>query len=154
MESFTAQKRMKDVCEKYGGAGLVPLAHSLLVDMRSANTNYHKRLEKEAEHERQRDEEENIKRKRKAEEEKVQWEEKHAKLKKEIRIKEGLLKGKQEAAMQHIVDIINVKDPKVMRSLASATKLDQETVGNLSSEVLELQKKLNKLIAKKPKLSS
>ena len=99
MESFTAQKRMKDVCEKYGGAGLVPLAHSLLVDMRQANTKYHKRLEKEkkekeAERERQRDEEENIERKRKAEEEKVQWEEKHAKLKEEIRIKQGLLKGK------------------------------------------------------------
>ena len=42
MESFTAQKRMKDVCEKYGGAGLVPLAHSLLVDMRQANNKYHK----------------------------------------------------------------------------------------------------------------
>ena len=77
MESFTAQKRMKDVCEKYGGAGLVPLAHSLLVDMRQANTKYHKRLEKEkkekeAERKRQRDEEEKIERKRKAEEDKVQ----------------------------------------------------------------------------------
>ena len=104
MESFTAQKRMKDVCEKYGGAGLVPLAHSLLVDMRSANTNYHKRLEKEkkekeAERERQRDEEENMERKRKAEEEKVQWEEKHAKLKEEIKIKQGLAKAKHESAI-------------------------------------------------------
>ncbi len=42
MESFTAQKSMKDLCEKYGGAGLVPLAHSLLVDMRQANNKYHK----------------------------------------------------------------------------------------------------------------
>ena len=56
--------------------------------------------------------------------------------------------------MQHCVDMINVKDPKLMRTLASATKLDQETVGILNSEVQELQKKLNKLIAKKPKLSS
>ena len=56
--------------------------------------------------------------------------------------------------MQHMANMINVKDPKLMRSLASAAKLDQETVRNLSSEVLELQKKLNKLIAKKPKLSS
>ena len=76
MECFTAQKRMKDVCEKYGGAGFGPLAHSLLVQMRLANTNYHKWLEKEkkekeAERDRQREEEENIKRKRKAEEEKV-----------------------------------------------------------------------------------
>ena len=86
MESFTAQKRMKDVCQKYGGAGFVPLAHSLLVEMRSANTNYHKRLEKEKkekeeERERQRGEEENMERKIKAEEEKQQWEEKTAKLK-------------------------------------------------------------------------
>ena len=50
--------------------------------------------------------------------------------------------------------MMNVKDPKIMRTLVSATKLDQETIGNLSSEVLELQKKLNKLIAKKLKLSS
>ena len=149
MESFTAQKRMKDVCEKYGGAGLVPLAHSLLVDMRSANTNYHKRLEKEkkekeAECDRQREEEENIERKRKAEEEKVQQKEKHAKLKEEIKIKEGLLKVKQQAAVQHMADIVNVKDQKVMRAIASAAKLDQKTVGTLSSELLELQKKLIK----------
>ena len=95
-----------------------------------------------------------MERKRKAEEEKVQWEEKHAKLKEEIRIKEGLLKGKQQSAMQHMSDMINVKDPKLMRSLATAAQLDQETARNLSSEVLELQKKLIKLNAKKPKLSS
>ena len=41
MESFIAQKRMKDIFKKYGGAGLVPLANSLLVDMRQANTKYH-----------------------------------------------------------------------------------------------------------------
>ena len=159
MESFTAQKRMKDMCEKYGGAGFVPLSHSLLVEMRSANTNYHKRLQnekkqKEAECKRQREEEENNERKRKAEEEKVQWEEKHAKLKEEIKIKEGLLKGKQQAAVQHMVDMINMKDPKLMRSIASAAKLDQETIGTLSSKVLELQKMLIKLNVKKPKLSS
>ena len=56
--------------------------------------------------------------------------------------------------MQHMSDMINVKDPKLMRSLATAAKLDQETAGNLSSEVLELQKKFTKLFAKKPKLSS
>ena len=150
MKSFTAQKRMKDICEKYRGAGFVPLAHSLLVEIRLANTNYHKRLdkekkEKEAERDRQREEEENIERKRKAEEEKVQWEEKHAKLKEEIKIKEGLLKVKQQAAVQHMADIANVKDPKMMRSIASASKLDQEVVGALSTELLELQKKLIKL---------
>ena len=92
MESFTAQKRMKDVCEKYGGAGLVPLANSLLVDMRQVNTKYHRWLEKEKkekeeECERQRYKEENMERKRKAEEEKQQWEEKTAKLKEDIKIK-------------------------------------------------------------------
>ena len=132
MESFTAQKRMKDICEKYSGAQFVPIAPSLLVQMRSANTNYHKWLEKEkkqkeAECERQREEEENIERKRKAEEKKVQWEEKHAKLKEEIKIKEGLLKVKQQAALQHMADIVNVKDQKVMRAIASAAKMDQET---------------------------
>ena len=55
--------------------------------------------------------------------------------------------------MQHINNMMNVKDPKIMRTLASATKLDQETVRILNNEVQELQKKLNKLIAKKPKLS-
>ena len=159
MKCCTAQKRINDMSEKYGGAGQVPLSHNLLVEMRLANTNYHKRLEKEkkqkeAERKRQREEEENIERKRKAEEEKVQWEEKHAKLKEEIRIKEGLLKGKQEAAMQHIVNMMKVKDPKLMRTLASATKLDQETVRILSSEVQELQKKLNKFMGKKLKMSS
>ena len=56
--------------------------------------------------------------------------------------------------MQHMADIVNVKDQKVMRAIASAAKLDQENVGTLSSELLELQKKLIKLNSKKPKLSS
>ena len=150
---------MKDMCEKYGGAGKVPLSHNLVVEMRTANTKYHKWLqnekkEKEAGIEKRKEEEENTERKRKAEEKKSEWDEKFAKLKEEIRIKEGLLKGKQQAAMQHMANMINVKDPKLMRSLATAAKLDQETTRNLSSEVLELLKKLTKLIAKKLKLSS
>ena len=47
MESFTAQKRMKDICEKYSGAQFVPIAHGLLVQMRLAKTNYQKGLDKE-----------------------------------------------------------------------------------------------------------
>ena len=42
LESFISQKRMKDMCEKYGGAGKVPLSHNLVVEMRTANTKYHK----------------------------------------------------------------------------------------------------------------
>ena len=33
LESFTAQKRMKDMCEKYRGAGQAPLSHNLLVEI-------------------------------------------------------------------------------------------------------------------------
>ena len=47
MESFISQKRMKDMCEKYGGAGNVPLSQFLVVDMRTANTRYKKGLERE-----------------------------------------------------------------------------------------------------------
>ena len=95
-----------------------------------------------------------MERKRKAEEEKEQWEEKHAKLKEEIKIKQGLAKAKHESAMQHINDMMSVKDPKIVKTLAAATKLDQETAGTLNSQVQELQKKLNKLLTKKPKMSS
>ena len=132
---------------------------SLLVDMRQANTKYHRRLEKEkkekeAEHERQRDKEENMERKRKAEEEKQQWEEKTAKLKEEIKIKQGLAKAKHESAMEHINDMVDVKDNKILKNLAAATTLDQETARTLNSEVQELQKKLNKFMGKKLKMSS
>ena len=92
-------------------------------------------------------------RKRKAEEEKAEWDEKYAKLKEEIRIKEGLLKAKQESAMQHMTDMYHMKDPTAMRSLSTAARLDQETATNLTTEFLELKNKLTKLVAKKPKLS-
>ena len=132
--------------------------YNLVVEMRTANTKYHKLLqnekEKEAEIERRKEEEENTERKRKAEEEKAEWDEKYAKLKEEIRIKEGLLKAKQQSAMQHMTNMFNVKDPTAMRSLVTAAKLDQETARNLSTEVLELKNKFTKLVAKKPKLSS
>ena len=95
-----------------------------------------------------------MERKRKAEKEKVQWKEKHAKLKEEIKINQGLAKVKHESAMQHINYMMNVKDTKILKNLAAATTLDQETARTLNSEVQELQKKLNKLIAKKPKFSS
>ena len=159
MESFTAQKRMKDKCEKYSGARFVPIAPSLLVQMRSANTNYHKQLEKEKkekeeERKRQRYEEENMERKRKVEEEKQQWEEKTAKLKEDIKIKQGLANAKHESAMEHINNMMIVKDNKILKNLAAATKLEQENAKTLTSQVQELQKKLNKLLTKKPKMSS
>ena len=52
-----------------------------------------------------------------------------------------------------MANIVNVKDQKVMRAIASAAKLDQETVGTLSTKLLKLQKKLIKLNSKKPMLS-
>ena len=91
---------------------------------------------------RQREEEENIERKRKAEEEKAEWDEKYSKLKEEIKIKEELLKVKQQSALQHMTDMYYVKDPTAMRSLSSAARLDQEAVTNLTTEVLELKNKL------------
>ena len=129
------------MCEKYGGAGNVPLSQSLLVDMRTANTRYHKRLErekkeKEAEMERRKEEEANTERKRKAEEEKSQWDEKYRKLKEETRIKEDLLKIKQQSALQHMNDISHVKDPTAMRSLSTAARLDHKAATNLTTEVL------------------
>ena len=158
MESLISQKRMKDMCEKYGGAGNVPLSQSLVVDMRTANTRYHKRLErekkeKETEMERRKEEEANTERKRKAEEEKAQWDEKYSKLKEETRIKEDLLKVKQQSALQHMTDMFQVKDPTAMRSLSTAARLDQEAATNLTTEVLKLKNKLTKLVAMKLKLS-
>ena len=50
--------------------------------------------------------------------------------------------------------MMNVKDPKIVKTLAAATKLDQETARILNNEVQELQKKLIKLMGKKPKMSS
>ena len=95
-----------------------------------------------------------MERKRKAEEEKQQWEEKTAKLKEDIKTKQGLVNAKHESAMEHINDMMNVKDNKILKNLAAATKLDQETAKTLNSQVQELQKKLNKLLTKKPKMSS
>ena len=149
---------MKDICEKYGGAGKAPLSPNLVVKMRMADNRYHKRLEREkkdreTEIERRKEEEENTERKRKAEEEKAEWDEKYGKLKDEIRIKEQLLKAKEESAMQHMTDMYHVKDPTAMRSLSTAARLDQETTTNLTTKVLELKNKLTKLVSKKPKLS-
>ena len=147
---------MKDMCEKYGGAGKVPLSHNLVVEMRTANTKYHKWLErekeKETEIERRKEEEENTERKGKAEEEKAEWDEKYSKLKEEIRIKEDLLKVKQQSAMQHITDMYDVKDPTAMRSLSTAARLDRKSATNLTTQVLELKNKLTKLVTKKLKL--
>ena len=75
-------------------------------------------------------------------------------MKEEIKIKQGLAKVKHESAMQHINNMMNMKDPKIVKTLAAATKLDQETAGILNSEVQELQKKLNKFMGKKLKMSS
>ena len=55
--------------------------------------------------------------------------------------------------MKRMANIGNVKDTKIMKSMASAAKLDQEAVGTLSTELVELQKKLIKLNSKKPKMS-
>ena len=139
------------MCEKYGGAGNVPLSQALVVYMRTANTRYHKRLErekkeKEAEMERRKEEEANTERKRKAEEEKSQWDEKYRKLKEETRIKEDLLKVKQHSALQHMTDMFKVKDSTVMKFHSTAAKLDQEAVTNLTTEVIEPLKKLCHLI--------
>ena len=158
LESFVSQKRMKDMCEKYGGAGNVPISQSLVVDMRTANTRYKKGLErekkeKETEMERRKEEEANTERKRKAEEDKSEWNEKYRKLKEETRIKEDLLKAKQESALQHMTDMSKVRDSTAMKFHSTAAKLDQEAVTNLTTEVIELKNRMNKLMLKKPKLS-
>ena len=121
-----------------------------------ANTRYHKRLEKEkkdkeTENER-RKEEANTETKRKAEQEKAEYDEKYRKLKEDIKIKEELLKVKQQSALQHMNDISHVKDPTAMRSLSTVARLDQEATTNLNTEVLQLRNKLTKLVAKKLKL--
>ena len=74
-------------------------------------------------------------------------------MKEEIKIKQGLANAKHESAMEHINDMMNVKDNKILKNLAAATKLDQENAKTLQSSQ-DLQKKLNKLLTKKPKMSS
>ena len=103
--------------------------------------------------ERRKEEEANTERKRKAEEDKSQWDEKYRKLKEETRIKEDLLKVKQQSALQHMTDMFQVKDSTVMKFHSTAAKLDQEAVTNLTTEVIELKNRMNKLMLKKPKLS-
>ena len=51
-----------------------------------------------------------------------------------------------------MTDMFQVKDLTVMRFHSTAARLDQEAVTNLTTEVLKLKNKLNKLVVKKPKL--
>ena len=139
-------EKLKDECMKKSNNDVEKFTIPFIVEI-------DQKLNKETENERRKEEEANTERKRKAEEEKAEYDEKYRKLKEDIKIKEELLKVKQQSALQHMTDMYHVKDPTLMRSLSTAARLDQEAATNLTTEVLELKNKLTKLVAKKPKLS-
>ena len=58
-----------------------------------------------------------------------------------------------ESALQHMTDMSKVRDSTAMKFHSTAAKLDQEAVTNLTTEVIELKNRMNKLMLKKPKLS-
>lgn len=157
LESFKAQKVLKDTCEKYGGAKNVPIPPTLLIEMKLANTNYKNRIarerkDREAAKADKEKEKAAIERKRKAEEETAGWNDRMKKLKLDLKKNQDLLKFKQESAMQHLNDLAKTKDPSSIQFHASAAKMDQETVKTITTEISALQEEIAKLASKKPRV--
>jgi hypothetical protein len=156
MESFKAQKTMKETCEKYNGAEKVPISANLLEEIKLANTKYTARLAQEkrdaAAEETRREEEAGLALKRKeSEEAQATWEGKMKKLQSEVKEKEKLLKMKQNSSMQHMEDATKLKSPEAIKFHVAAAKLDQDTANTLTYEILKLKNDVAKLSGKKPR---